>query len=135
MSDPNPMNLMPKDDRPRFTFTIPPEERAYPTDPTRVTLVPLRVSEEMEAEKVAMAGPRDADMETLRGLELVRRAVVAIDGKPVNWSSPLGPEWLERCSPQVRSRVRQAYNRVHMPREKNDAGFFDSMVVESGASG
>lgn len=134
MTEPSMMPLTSGDERPKFTFDIPAEERLFPTDPSSITLVPLRVSEEMEADKVAMAGPRDADVETLRGLELIRRAVVMIDGKAVNWASPLGAEWLERCSPPVRSRVRQAYNRVHMPRVKNDDDFFGSMRVESGGA-
>lgn len=125
---------MPGDDRPRFTFTIPAEERLYPTDPREITLVPLRVSQEMEADKLAMAGPKDADVDSLRLMELLRRAVVKVDGVAVNWASPLGPEWLERASPPVRARVAQAYNRVHMPRGKNDADFFGSMRVEGGGA-
>lgn len=119
------------DGRIRFTYTIPESERAFETDPHTVTLVPLRVSEEMEAKKLAGAS-RGGDRDTKEVMELMRRAVVAVDGKPVDWASPLGPEWLEQCSPQVRLRVLRAYNDVHVPKEENDADFFGSRIVEAG---
>lgn len=116
-----------KDDRPRFTFPIPESDRLYSTDPKSVTMVPLRISQEQDALKASRAA---TGSESGYLNEALRRCVVAIDGKPVNWNEG-GAEWLEKCSPKVRSRLRTtAFDHIHMPDPAADADFLAQVQVE-----
>lgn len=114
--------------RPETRFEIPESSRTYPTDPKSVTMRPLTLREEMEAEKAAaaMGGTRRAE-----AAELVRRMVVAVDDKPVDWGStgPNGPEWYERCSPKVRDIIAGAYLPLNVPSEEERQAFLASRRV------
>jgi len=94
------------DNRPRFTFPIPQEARLFETDPTSITLVPLRISDEIDAAKAA-----DTKGGHL-GYECARRAVVALNEKPVDWGKN-EDIWLDQASPTVRELVLMAYQNVH----------------------
>lgn len=107
-----PAGGIPADDRPLFDFTIPEQDRVYPTDPKMVTLVHVRIRDELDAAKISGAQGTGVSG-TL--VELVRRSVVEIDGKPVDWGAPGGAEWLERASPPARARIMDAYHEVHAP--------------------
>lgn len=121
---------VPKDDRPRYTFTIPEEERVYLTDPHTFTVTHTRVSDEIEAGKIARAlgGAEDLVL-----LEKVRRSVVEVDGKPVDWGAPGGAEWIERCSPQAREFVLLGYQAAHSLKKGSvsRAAFLASMQVRT----
>lgn len=122
--------VMPADTRPRFTFEVPPKARLYETDPFQLTLTPLRVSDDLEATAIAAVSGYNAA--TLQ-LEQLRRSVVAVDGKPVDWSQPGGAEWIERTSPAVRELAIKAYNKIHTPAKDDADAFLASMKVAIGS--
>ena len=113
--------------RTRTTFPIPPGVREWDSDPKTVTMVALTVREEIEANKVADGrGTGDVGL----SYELLRRSVVAKDGKPID---PTGTDldWVEGTSPKCRSLLLQAVLRMNrVSREDSDA-FFKGAVVES----
>lgn len=117
----------PADNRPKYTFTIPDVDRVYATDPKTVTLVPLRVSDENDAAAVAMAARGSGAMLLS---ELVRRSVIAVDGRQVSWDGA-GAEWYEKTSPKVRKRVIAAYGRVNDPDEDATKDFLATMTVST----
>ena len=125
---PAPQKLTTTAARPRHTFRVPESERVYDTDPTTITVSPLRVSEVLDASNVAMKAQGDGQMALSN--ELIRRSVVAINGKAVDWSSPLDAEWYERCGPKVRSLALRAYNKVNGPSDKGAEDFLDSETID-----
>jgi len=118
---------MPRDDRPRYTYKVPDSKRSAAGDPHTVTLVALRVSEEIECEALAAA---KSGSEPVWLTEAIRRSVVAVDGKPIDWSSPGGPEWYERTSAPVRNLIKKAFKRVNTAGEAAERDFLGSESVE-----
>lgn len=115
---------MPADTRPRFEFDVPETARMYPEDPRKVVMVPLRVSDDLEASAIAQARSFNAAVLTL---EQIRRSVVAIDGKQIDWAVPGGAEWIERTSPPLRDLLIKAYNKIHTAPEDASKAFLASM--------
>jgi len=126
MTDMPPNVALPKDDRERYTYKVPETARRRATDPRTVTMVDVRLSDEEEADKVASAAG-GGDLKFTN--ELIRRSVVEIDGKPVDWSAPGGPEWLERTSAPVRNLIKKAFARVHRSDKGDEDAFLASESV------
>jgi hypothetical protein len=97
--------------RPEIEYQIPDRIRAYPDDPKSVTVRPITLKEEIDANNVATTNGSGA-----AGLviEIVRRSVCRLNGKLVDWSTP-DPQWIESTSPKVRDLITEAvlkWNRV-----------------------
>lgn len=112
---------------PRTTFTLPDAARG-PTDPKRLTYEPISLEMELDANKVATALGGGAARLTV---ELTKRSVVAVDGKPVSWEGE-DPEWLEKASPKAREFAFRGFARVNRTSNEDDVAFLASEVVESG---
>jgi hypothetical protein len=120
---------MPADTRPRFEFKIPEKARLYPTDPKFGVMTTLRVSDELEA--TAIAQSKNFNPSVMK-LEQLRRAVLEIDGKPIDWGAPGGAEWIERTSPPVRELLEKGFNQIHVPEEDVVKDFLASIQAVSG---
>jgi len=113
---------------PRYHFVVPESERVFEHDPHKLTLVPLRVGEELEAGEIATKAKGDANIAFMN--EQVRRSVVAIDDKPVNWAGA-DAEWLERCGPKIRALARHACSLVNAPSASGSSDFLASVQIET----
>lgn len=120
------MGAAPVDSRPRHKFTIPEKSRQFPTDPKSITFVPIRVEDEQDALKVAEAKGSPRSFQT----ELVRRSVVAVDGKPIDWSKG-DDSWLEKASPKVREFVYLGYRKVNENEAEEKDAFLGSLEIEA----
>lgn len=109
------------DTRPRYTFDVPEDSRVYETDPKTITFVPIRVRDEQDAVKLAETGKNLGD-------ELLRRSVVALDDKPVDWNTG-GDGWIERVSPKTLELARLGYQDVNENRPSAKVGFLGSKRV------
>lgn len=131
MSDtpvPVPATPAPKGANPRVTRTIPESARALPGDPQKLTFALLTLDQEIDAGKVAeAAGGGNARLTS----ELTRRSVVAVDGKPIDWSGT-DPEWLDRASPKVRQLAFKGFIATNRTTDDEDAAFLASETVSSG---
>lgn len=107
--------------QPRYTYTIP-EKRRSSADPKNITLVALTLSQEMHANKLVE--------QTGNAYEKVKMAIVAVDGRPVNWATDEAEEMLNRISPVVREFILKAYMDIHVPTDDETADFLASRKIE-----
>jgi len=114
------------DTRPRHTFKVPEKSRQFPTDPKSITFVPIRVQDEQDAMKVAEAKGSPAAFQP----ELVRRSVVAVDGRAIDWGAG-DDAWFDNCSAKVRELVYKAYRKVNENEAEETAAFLASLVIEA----
>jgi hypothetical protein len=114
-----------QDNRPRYKYSIPEKSRQFPTDPKSVTFVPLRVEDEQDALKVAEAKGSTRSFQA----ELVRRSVVALDGKTINWEKG-DDAWLERVSPKVRELIYIGYRKANENADEEKAAFLAGEEIE-----
>ena len=118
----------PKSTEPRLTYTIPDSARALPKDPKKLTYVLLSIEMEIDADKAAaVAGGGERNVRR----ELVKRAVVAVDGKPVSWEGT-DPEWYDGASPKVRELAWYGFVKTNRTTNAEDAAFLGSEAVSSG---
>lgn len=107
--------------RPRFEFTIPDSERAWPTDPKQIVMREVTVAEEQLA-SVAASG---------QGIkyvyEAIKHSIIGADGKTIGWDAGGKELFLEGCSPKVRDLLTKAYHRLHLPKDESVVDFLGSM--------
>lgn len=105
---------------PEFTFTVPERERKHPKDPQSFTLRSFTYGQEIDALKATRV--TGATLE----YELLQRCVVRLDGKPTDQAR----NFLEEFSPQVRTLMVIALNKVSTPDPKAVSDFLESMTTE-----
>ena len=110
------------------TYTVPESARALAGDPRTLTYAMISLDMELDAGKVAdsMGGGTNR-----LAIELTKRSVVAVDGKPVSWEGT-DPDWFDRASPKVRELALRGFARVNRSSLKEDSDFLASEVVGSG---
>lgn len=119
---------IPKLARPEVTYTIPEDIRAFETDPKAVTMRPITVREELDANAI-VSGAKNAQEKLV--LEIVRKSVFKVDGKEIDYSTD-APEWIERASPKVVNLVTEAVLRLNRPSKEETDLFFKSATKSSG---
>lgn len=105
---------------PVYTWKIPPKARAWTTDPSTIKIRSFTVAQELDAAKAADVGGGRFEY------ELFQRAVIEVDGKPVDQ----GVDLIEKCSPKVRVFIVAALNKMSMPTKEEIETFLESMEVE-----
>jgi hypothetical protein len=117
-----------KSSDPRTTYTIPDSARARPKDPKTLTYVLLTIDMEIDADKAsAAAGGGEKNVRR----ELIKRAVVAVDGRAVSWEGS-DPEWFDDASPKVRELAWYGFVKVNRTTNDEDKAFLDSEDVGTG---
>lgn len=120
MSEPqSPPNKLPAG----VEFTFPKAMRG-PKDPTTILVAELTLEQEEDADRASSSNKS-------LGTELVKRAVVAVDGRPIDWAGE-GPEWFDRASPKIREFATIAFRKVNRTTATEDEAFLASAVVKSG---
>lgn len=114
--------------RPEIDYQIPDRIRAFPEDPKSVTVRPITIKEEIDANNVATTNGSGA-----AGLviEIVRRAVCRINGKAIDWSTP-DPQWIEAASPKVRDLITEAVLKWNRVSKSESDDFFASEKMGAG---
>ncbi|MFA6168606.1 MAG: hypothetical protein WC700_18415 [Gemmatimonadaceae bacterium] len=106
-----------------FTYTIPEKYRAG-EKPATVTLKKLTGDDQEMA--IDRAGMKLAKL----GAELVKQAIVAWDGTPVDWAMDgVNAVW-NKLDPKARDLITSAYNKLHQTTEEEAQSFFASEKVE-----
>lgn len=110
--------LAPRLARPIFAFKVPEEDRAWETDPKAFEMQQLTLLQELDAGRAADPGSPMSYV-----YAQVERALVSIDGAPVDPARPL----LDNISPLVRKLMVAAFDHISAPKAKT-ADFFGAMV-------
>ncbi len=118
----------PKLARPEVTYKIDDSIRLFETDPKAVSLRPISVREELDANAIVTSKKGGADQLVI---EIVRKSVFKVNGKDVDWSTP-DPEWVERASPKVLNLITEAVLRLNRPSKEETDLFFKSETRSSG---
>lgn len=107
----------------RVTFQIPEQVRSG-ADPKSVTLRHITIDEEGDAIRVAEAN------KTLVAYELVKRALIAVDGNPVTWDRSEPDTWVAKLSPKVRNLLLKGFDSMHAPAADDAAAFLASAKTD-----
>src|SRR5882672_2117404 len=98
------------------TYKIPEAVRQFEADPAEVTMRPLSVREEMDAAKMArLKEVPDAALP----FELLRQAVVKINGKPITWDDD-SSNWVEATSPKCRELLMKGFLALNRLSDSNE---------------
>ncbi len=101
---------------PSFTFTFPESVRQLPGDPRTIKMQLPSTLAELEANAIG-------GLSIKMTYELITRAVVEIDGKPVDQAMP----WFDAVGPKCRTRLVGALNTITMPDNAERDSFLGSM--------
>ena len=105
---------------PKFTFTIPEEERGLDTDPKTITIRELTYGEEQQAQQAAAAH------QTTVLNESAMRSIVAADNKPISWDNDEKSRFYERLSNKARELLMQAFVDIALPKPEGRKAFLAS---------
>lgn len=84
--------VVPKVSAPTYTYTIPEGDRQYPTDPVTFSVRAWTLAQENDARR-AQAADQGSQLE----LHILERALVKVDGKPVDQAEDTLGKWSPRC--------------------------------------
>lgn len=110
--------------RTRYKFKIPEGARIKDTDPKEVVLVEVLLSEQKEATRVAEAS------KSAPGFELLKHAVVEVDGRPLTWAGDEKTRFVDGCSSRVRTLLLSAFTHIHSPTAEDEKDFLSSMAAQ-----
>jgi hypothetical protein len=105
---------------PKFTFTIPEEERGLDTDPKTITIRELTYGEEQQAQQAASAHGTTVLNES------AMRSVVAADDKPVTWENDGKERFYQTLSNKARELLMQAFVDIALPKPEGRRAFLAS---------
>ena len=103
---------------PETTYTVPEASRQLQSDPKTITIRLWSTGQEMDA--LRASGSSNLNF------EILQRAVIAIDGTPVEQATDFMGSW----SPKMRQLAAEAINRLSLPTDKERSDFFESAVTK-----
>jgi len=110
--------------RPKFKFRFAPEDRQFVTDPQEVVLTLITLGEEQRA------AARAESQKVSLSYEVLKEALVSVDGKELGWSGQDSKELVvERSSPHVRDLMLKAYHKLHIASEDASKAFLATMEI------
>lgn len=113
---------VPSSKGPKYTFRMPLRSRILPTDPESITLKLLTLEEELQGNKLVESSKNL--------LEKVALALVAVNGRAVNWASGSVDTLVGSWSPPCRQLLIAAYTSIHLPNDEDTTSFLATVMTE-----